>query len=84
MGRGWSLRGIRGSAWRAGRAPQGEDFFFFDGEASVCGILIPRPGIEPMCPAMEAQTPNYWTTREVLQGEGCKRRALRKEKGLAG
>ena len=52
-----------------GRAPQGEDFFFFGGEATAYGILIPQPGIEPMRPAMEAQTPNHWTTREVPQGE---------------
>ena len=41
-----------------------ERTFFFGGEASACGIFIPRPGIEPMRPAVEAQTPNYWTTRE--------------------
>ena len=30
----------------------------------ACGILVPRPGIEPLPPAMEAQTLNHWTTRE--------------------
>ena len=28
------------------------------------GILVPRPGIEPRPPAVEAQSPNHWTTRE--------------------
>ena len=28
-----------------------------------CGILIPHPGMEPVAPAMEAQSPNHWTTR---------------------
>ena len=27
-------------------------------------ILIPRPGMEPMPPAVDVQTPNQWTTRE--------------------
>ena len=27
-------------------------------------ILVPRPGIEPMPPAVEAETPNHWTARE--------------------
>ena len=28
------------------------------------GILVPLPGIEPGQPAMKAQCPNHWTTRE--------------------
>ena len=28
-------------------------------------ILVPRPGTEPVPPAVEAQTLNHWTTREV-------------------
>ena len=28
--------------------------------------LIPRPEIEPVSPAVEAQNLNHWTTREVL------------------
>ena len=32
---------------------------------TACGILVPRPGIEPMPPAVEAQSLNHWTTREV-------------------
>ena len=30
-----------------------------------CGILVSWPGIEPMSPAVEAQSLNHWTTREV-------------------
>ena len=32
---------------------------------SACGILVPRPGIEPAPPAVEAQNLNHWTIREV-------------------
>ena len=28
----------------------------------ACGILAPRPGIKPGPPAVEAQSPNHWTT----------------------
>ena len=31
----------------------------------ACGILVPQPEIEPMSPAMEAQSLNDWITREV-------------------
>ena len=31
----------------------------------ACGILVLWPGIEPRPPALEAQSPNHWTTREV-------------------
>ena len=31
----------------------------------VCGILIPRPGVEPIPPAVQGQSFNHWTTREV-------------------
>ena len=30
------------------------------------GILVPRPGIELMPPAMEVWSLNHWPTREVL------------------
>ena len=30
------------------------------------GILVPRPGIEPMFPALSVRSFNYWTNREVL------------------
>ena len=30
-------------------------------------ILFPSPGIKPMSPTVEAQSPNHCTTREVLE-----------------
>ena len=30
-----------------------------------CGILVPWPEIEPMTPAVEVQSLNHWTTKEV-------------------
>ena len=32
--------------------------------AVLCRTLVPHPGIEPTSPAVEAQSPNHWTTRE--------------------
>ena len=32
---------------------------------SACRILVPRPGIEPILPALGARSPNHWTAREV-------------------
>ena len=32
---------------------------------AACGILAPQPRIEPMAPALGAQSLNHWTTREV-------------------
>ena len=40
-------------------------FLFFWPHCVVHGILVPRPGIEPMPPAVEAQSPNQWTALEV-------------------
>ena len=37
------------------------DYFF---GCVACGILVPRPGIEPVPPAVEAWSPNHWTVRE--------------------
>ena len=34
------------------------------------GILVPQPQIEAVSPAVEMQSPNPWTTREVPQNEG--------------
>ena len=31
----------------------------------ACGDLVPQPGIEPMAPALDAQSLNQWSTREV-------------------
>ena len=33
----------------------------------ACEILFPSPGIKPMSPTVEAQSPNHCTTREVLE-----------------
>ena len=30
----------------------------------ACGILVPQRGVEPVPPAVEVWSPNYWTTRE--------------------
>ena len=38
-------------------------FFFWPGHAFY-GMLVPWPGIEPGPPALEAQNPNHWITRE--------------------
>ena len=40
-------------------------FFFFLPCLTTCGILVPRPGIEPMPPEVEARSLNHWFTREV-------------------
>ena len=39
--------------------------FFFRPCQVACGTLVPLPGIEPVPPAVEAQSLNHWTTREV-------------------
>lgn len=31
----------------------------------ACGIPVPGPGIKPIPPALESQSPKHWTTREV-------------------
>ena len=38
---------------------------FFWLHCAACEILAPRPGIEPMPPALGARSLNHWTTREV-------------------
>ena len=43
-------------------------FFFFWPRCVSCGILVPRPGIEPLPLALEAWSLNRWTTREVPGG----------------
>ena len=40
-------------------------FFFFWPCCTTCGILVPRPGLEPAPLILEAQNLNHWTTREV-------------------
>ena len=42
------------------------DFLFSFGLRHVaCRLLVPWPGIEPLPPAFEGQSPNHWTTKEV-------------------
>lgn len=31
----------------------------------ACGVLVPQPGVEPAPPAVEVQSLNHWTTKEV-------------------
>ena len=40
-------------------------FFFFVVLLAAYGILVPRVGIKTMAPALEAQSPNHWTTRGI-------------------
>ena len=34
---------------------------------AACGIWVPQPGIKPMHPALEVQSLNHWTTREIAR-----------------
>ena len=40
-------------------------FFFFFFGCRACGILVSRPGIEPLPPAVIAWSLNHWTTTEI-------------------
>ena len=40
------------------------ELFLFWPCSVACGILVPRPGIEPGPSAVKAQSPNHWTARE--------------------
>ena len=40
-------------------------FFFFWPHRVAYGILVPRPGIEPAPPELEAWSLSHWTAREV-------------------
>ena len=40
-------------------------FFFSFGSAAACGIFVSQPRTEPMPSAVEVQSLNHWTTREV-------------------
>ena len=49
-------------------------FFFFWPRHTARRILVPRPGIEhvpPAPPALEVQSLNHWTAREVPLGHFC-------------
>ena len=34
------------------------------GQATAYGMLVPKPEMEPILPAVEAQSPIHWTSRE--------------------
>ena len=53
-------------------------FFFFWRHHIACGILVPQPGIEPAPPALEAQSLNHWTTREVPPSAYSQKQGLMK------
>ena len=40
-------------------------YFIFWLCCSACGILVPLPGIKPASSALEVQSLNHWTTREI-------------------
>ena len=52
--------------WPVNFVPIFQFFFVFSFPLHhvACRILGPWPGIEPVHPAVEAQSPNHWTTRE--------------------
>ena len=41
--------------------------FIFWPHHMTCGILVPRPGLEPRPLALKSQSPNYWTAGKVLR-----------------
>ena len=49
-------------------------FFYFGCTTRYAGILVPRPGIEPSPPAVEARSLNHWTAREVQETSIFKQR----------
>ena len=51
---------------QAGLSKEGTQACYVNFFVCVCGILVPRPGIEPRPLAVRVQNPNHWTTREVL------------------
>ena len=42
-------------------------FLFLWPHHATCRILVPRTGIKLVPPAVEAQSLNHWTTREVCK-----------------
>ena len=40
-------------------------FIFIFGHTAAWGTLVAQPGIKPTLPALEAQSLNHWTTREI-------------------
>ena len=58
-----------GSVYSCRCGIQGAFFFFFlFWPCSVaCGLLVPKPGIKPRPLAVNAWSPNHWTTRKFQQ-----------------
>ena len=58
---------------------------FFFGCHMVCRILVPQPGIKPVPPAVEGQSPTHWTIRELPSGNlgNCYIRLIKLIKGNA-
>ena len=52
-------------SWQREKCSKEHKFLFFWPYCTACGILVPQPGTEPVPPAVEAQSLNHWTTREV-------------------
>ena len=48
-----------------------KDNFFFLPHHMACGILVPQPRAEPITPAVEAYSPNPWTTGEIPLKDRC-------------
>ena len=45
----------------------------------ACGILVPRPGIKPAPPALETQSLNHWTARDIPLAQPGKLELLSRE-----
>ena len=45
-------------------------------------ILVPGPGIEPMTPAVEAQSLSHWTAREATNAESFKGLGVQQREGF--
>ena len=47
-------------------------YLFFWPRHAACGILVPRPGIKPVCPLQwKCGVFNHWTAREVPEQYFC-------------
>ena len=54
---------------RMGNSGNSVRLYFFSHDIQYGGTLVPQPGIEPAAPAVEAQSSNQWTAREVPELE---------------
>ena len=44
---------------------KGFTYLFIFSPCTACGVLVLQPGITPVTPALEAQSTDQWTSREV-------------------